>query len=170
IVRDLAAARAVAGLKVGYRCITLQGELLEADGTLTLGTHHAEAGIVSRKSELRELREQVAALDARLADLERDQADLREHLALLDAQAEHAQREAHVLAEQANDMRWRIGQHRQRRQGLNEEVEVSRTELSGLEQEVERLRAAWEQAAAQADEADAQVHADQARLDEAERQ
>src|SRR5262249_42930427 len=127
IVRDLEAARAVAGLKAGYRCITLQGELLEVDGTLTLGTHHAEAGIVSRKSELRELREQVAALDARLAELERDQADLRERVARLDAQVEHARKEVEVQGEQANDMRWRIGQHRQRRQGLNEEVEVSRT-------------------------------------------
>src|SRR5581483_10697698 len=55
IVRDLAAAHTLAAQAPGYRCITLQGELLEADGTLTIGTHHAETGILSRKSELREL-------------------------------------------------------------------------------------------------------------------
>ena len=66
IVRDLAAARAVAApAGTAVRCVTLQGELLEADGTLTVGTHHAEAGILSRKSELRELREQQVALDRR---------------------------------------------------------------------------------------------------------
>ena len=63
IVRDLAAARAIAAHASGFRLVTLQGELLEPDGTLTVGTHHAETGILSRKSELRELREQLA--DAR---------------------------------------------------------------------------------------------------------
>src|SRR5262249_21116906 len=60
IVRDLTAARALAPHLPGHRFVTLHGELLEADGTLTVGTHHAETGILSRKSELRELREQVA--------------------------------------------------------------------------------------------------------------
>ena len=78
IVRDLTAARALAVHLPGHRFVTLHGELLEADGTLTVGTHHAETGILSRKSELRELREQVANLDRRLAELDRDLVDLRE--------------------------------------------------------------------------------------------
>src|SRR5262249_48228341 len=40
IVRDLAAARAIAEHTPGFRLVTLQGELLEADGTLTVGKHH----------------------------------------------------------------------------------------------------------------------------------
>ncbi len=170
IVRDLAAAREIAALGGGHRCITLQGELLEADGTLTVGTHHAEAGILSRKSELRELREQVAALGQRLVDLEHDLADLRERVALLDGQMEHAQREIDVLTEQANDMRWRIGQHQQRRQGLSEEVQVSRSEMSEVEQDLERLAGSWQQAADQAAEADEQVHGARRRVDDADRE
>src|SRR5439155_3453377 len=84
IVRDLASARAIAAHTSGYRLVTLQGELLEPDGTLTVGTHHAEAGILSRKSELRELRQQLADLDRRLTETERDWADLRERLGDLD--------------------------------------------------------------------------------------
>src|SRR5205085_6915955 len=41
VVRDLGAARAIAAHTTGYRFVTLQGELLEADGTVTVGTHHA---------------------------------------------------------------------------------------------------------------------------------
>src|SRR5262249_32806578 len=41
IVRDLAAARAVAASNRRLRCITTSGELLEPDGTLTVGAHHA---------------------------------------------------------------------------------------------------------------------------------
>src|SRR5205085_11691081 len=59
IVRDLDSARTMAAFTSGYRFVTLRGELLEPDGTLTVGTHHAETGILSRKSELRELRRQV---------------------------------------------------------------------------------------------------------------
>ena len=137
IVRDLAAARAVAAQAAGCRCVTLQGELLEADGTLTVGEHHAEAGILSRKSELRDLREQQTVLDLRLAELDRDLADLRERTAALDDRMGRQRLEIDVLADQSADLRARIGQHRQRREGLHEEVEVSREEISGLEQEIE---------------------------------
>src|SRR5207248_2395176 len=113
------------------------GELLDADGALTVGTHHAEAGILSRKTELRELRLQVLALDRRIADAEHDLNDLRQRAAALDTRLASAQEEVEVLAEQATDLRARIGEHRQRRAGLHEEVELSRIEISGLEREVQ---------------------------------
>src|SRR6202035_2096920 len=106
--------------KLGYRFVTLQGELLEADGTLTVGTYHPEAGLLSRKSELRDLREQSSALDRRLVETDRELADLRERIVVLDSQADKLQEEIDVLAEQAADLRTRIGQHHQRREGLHE--------------------------------------------------
>ena len=39
----------------GYRFVTLQGELLEKDGTLFTGIVRSEAAVISRKSELRRL-------------------------------------------------------------------------------------------------------------------
>jgi chromosome segregation protein len=170
IVRDLAAARAVAAQMPDWRFVTLQGELLEPDGTLTVGTHHAEAGILSRKSELRELRERVAVLDRRLAEIERDLSDLRESIAQLDGRVESQQREIDVLAEQVTDLRSRIGQHRQRREGLHEEVEVSRTEISGLEQEIGALERAWRQACDEAAVAEDRVQALEHRVEAAERE
>jgi chromosome segregation protein len=166
IVRDLAAARAVAGLGAGWRCVTLQGELLEADGTLTVGTHHAEAGILSRKSELRELREQMAALDGSLAGLERALQQLREQVVQLDGRLEKQQTEIDVLAEQATDLRSRLVQRRQRREGLHEEVTVSRSEISGLEQDLAELEDAWRRAREEAEGAEGRVRALQARIDE----
>jgi chromosome segregation protein len=168
IVRDLAAARALAG--TGFRCVTLRGELLEADGTVTVGTHHAEAGILSRKSELRELREQAAALDVRLNELDRDLALMREQIALLDGRAEGGRAEIDVLAEQAADLRSRIGQHRQRREGLHEEVQLSRMEINELEREIAAKERAWRQAQAQAAAAELRVQELQARVGAAERE
>jgi chromosome segregation protein len=170
IVRDLTAARTLAAHLPGSRFVTLHGELLEADGTLTVGTHHAETGILSRKSELRELREQVAGLDRQLTELDRDLADLREALALLDSRAENGQQEIDVLSEQVADLRSRIGQHRQRRDGLHEEVQVSRGEISGLEQEIENLEQSLQEARGRAAHADAEVQRLHARLEEAKRE
>jgi chromosome segregation protein len=170
IVRDLEMARALAGGRAALRCVTLQGELVEADGTVTVGAHHAEAGVLSRKSELRELREQADVLEVRLRESERDLADLRERLAEIDGRSENQQREINVLAEQAVDLRARIGRHRDRRAGLHEEVEVSRTEITGLEQEIERLTAEWQRARDEVTGAEAEVQRLQGRVADAERE
>jgi chromosome segregation protein len=170
IVRDLAAARAAAAQLDGCRCVTLHGELLETDGTLTVGEHHAGAGILSRKSELRDLREQQSVLDLRLAELERDLADLRERVAALDDRIGRQQLEIDVLADQSADLRERTGQRRQRREGLHEEVTVSRSEITGLEQEIQTLDASWRQARDEAAKAEAHVQALQSRLETAERE
>ncbi len=42
-----------------YRFITLQGELIEKDGTLFTGTVRSESAVVSRKSELRRLKNEL---------------------------------------------------------------------------------------------------------------
>jgi chromosome segregation protein len=159
IVRDLIAARATAAGNPGCRCITLQGELLEADGSLTVGTHHAEGGILSRKSELRELREEVGELEGRIAETERDLLALRERIAEADGQVEQAGAEGNVLAEQLADLRTRLGEHRQRRAGLDEEVAVSQSEMSNLEQEIEDLQRRWQEARERVAEAEAEVQA-----------
>jgi chromosome segregation protein len=170
IVQDLAAARAIAAHTSGYRLVTLQGELLEPDGTLTVGTHHAETGLLSRKSELRELREQAADLDRRIAETEQDQVDLRGRVAALEHRIAGQQEEIDVLGEQAADLRSRISQHRQRREGLHEEVVLSHREISGVEQEIQGLETAWHEARRQAEAAEQQVLAIQQSIDQADRE
>jgi chromosome segregation protein len=168
IVRDLATARAIAAHTTGFRLVTLQGELLEPDGTLTVGTHHAETGILSRKSELRELRQQVADLDRRIAESEHDLADLRERLAALDERAAAQEEEITVLAEQAADLRARLERHRDRRQGLDEEVRDSTDQIRQLEREAGELEEQWRAARDQAAAAEAQVQALASRFRRAE--
>ncbi len=51
----------------GLNFITLAGDLLQADGTLVVGPRQAASGLISRRSQLRELNEQLAELDARIA-------------------------------------------------------------------------------------------------------
>ncbi len=168
IVRDLATARALAAHASGFRFVTLQGELLEPDGTVTVGTYHGEHGILSRKSELRELLEQITGLDQRIAETESELAGLRERIDTLDSEARDQQKEVDVLTEQAADLHARVVRHRDKRQGLHEEVEVHRDEMQRIEQEIVALEKTWHDAHAQAAAAEAQVLVLHARLHEAE--
>jgi chromosome segregation protein len=170
VVRDLATARAIASHTSGFRFVTLDGELLEADGTVTAGTHHAESGLLSRKSELRELRGQIAVLDRRIAEAERDVADLRERIALVDDHVARLQEEISVLADQAADLRARLVQCQQRREGLHEEVALGRTEISGVEQEMEHLQQSFQDAQHRAEAAERAVQIIQERLEQANRE
>ena len=170
IVKDLPAAQAIAAQNPGFRCITLQGELLETDGTLTVGTYHAGTGILSRKSELRDLREQVTAVDQSLAELDRELLELREQVAVLDGRIENQQLEISILNEQVADLRSRIVQQKQRRAGLHEEMVVSQSEMTGLDQEIAGLEAAWRNAGDQVAKAEAQVQELAARMAAADRE
>jgi chromosome segregation protein len=171
IVRDLATARAIAEAAPGYRLVTLQGELLEPDGTLTLGAHHADAGILSRKSELHDLRGQLMTLDGEVTAAESQLHELRDSQTQIERDIVEQQEAIGVLAEQTADLHGRVERHRDRRQGLHEEVTVSRDEMQKIEQDVARLEEEWQEAdrKARAAEADVQrlherVHSAEAEL------
>jgi chromosome segregation protein len=57
---------------MGGRCrfVTLQGELIEADGTLFAGTVRNESALLSRKSELRRLKNELHRLEHEIAQRE----------------------------------------------------------------------------------------------------
>jgi chromosome segregation protein len=137
---------------------------------MTVGTHHAEAGVLSRKSELRELREQIEGADRRIVETEQQVAAIVRQLAELDGRAGQQQREIDVTAEQAADLRARITRHRDRRAGLHEEVEVSRTEITSLEKEIARLEGDWRKARDEASQAEADVRRIQSRVADSEQE
>ncbi len=168
IVRDLATARSLAQHTVGFRYVTLQGELLEPDGTVTVGTYHGETGILARKSELGELREQITLLDERIAAAEGTLGALRERLDGLDSLGRDQQKTLEVLTEQAADLHARVVRHRDKRQGLHEEVEVHRDEMQRIEQDITALEKSWQLASAQAVAAEEQVRLLHQRLHAAE--
>ena len=168
IVRDLAAARSIAPHAPGFRLLTLQGELLEPDGTLTVGIHHAETGILSRKSEQRELREQLISLETRIADSEHDVQALRDKSHAIEIAINEAQESAAILNEQVNDLRSRIHRHQDRRQGLHDEVTVSREEMQRIENEVQTLEETYRRCETQAAEAETLVQTLHVRLHQAD--
>jgi chromosome segregation protein len=168
IVKDLEAARALASETIGYRFVTLAGELLESDGVLTVGVHEAESGLLSRKSELRELREQVVAVDEQIVRADALQAELRDKLRNLESRTASLQQEVDVAAEQASDLRSRLNQRRQHRDGLQQEVVIGRKEISNIVQELVELESSWQKARTEAENAEQRVARLQAKLNQAD--
>ena len=105
IVETLAIARDLSqDVGRGMTFVTLSGELLSADGSLSVGPRHAAAGLISRRSELRAVKQQiytmagdiesaalaVAHLDRQIElENQRTHSLALEHQRALDALAEH---------------------------------------------------------------------------------
>ncbi len=67
VVEDLDAALDIAaGDNTGHRFVTVAGEVVEADGRMSLGPATAGSGMIFRRSELRDIEAQMVELDGRL--------------------------------------------------------------------------------------------------------
>ena len=70
IVRSLADAQRMSALcPPTYRFVTQRGELLDVDGRCQLGPAAAGAGLISRKSELRDIDARIQEVDGRIAEM-----------------------------------------------------------------------------------------------------
>lgn len=88
VVRTLAdAQRMAANNPPSYRYITLAGQLLDPAGLCQLGPAGARTGLISRKSELREIDAQIAEVDERIAVMARRLQETTDEI----AQVEQAQ-------------------------------------------------------------------------------
>jgi chromosome segregation protein len=170
VVDDVPAARAAAtdrGLS-GFRFVTRAGELLTADGTLTVGPQRAEAGIVSRKSELRDLRTQAAQLDAEIGDAERRLADVRDQADALAGPIHGLEEEIRALTSSAADVQTEMVRQTQQRERLTDDIRLIRQEWQALEDELRRVEAFWRETRGKAAEAEREAEELRAQLETAD--
>jgi len=99
VVEDLSIAAKIRPDFAGYRLITLAGEILEPDGTLTIGQAASDSGIVSRKAELRELRERIVDAQAREKVLEKRLDAAQKALDLADERVETLEYQGDLLTD-----------------------------------------------------------------------
>ena len=65
----------------GQRFVTLAGQLLERDGTLLVGPQHHSSGLISRRSELRILYQQISTLNEQIEEASRRTRQLEQAIA-----------------------------------------------------------------------------------------
>jgi chromosome segregation protein len=157
IVSDLQAARLLAQKLPAFRFVTLAGEILETDGTLTVGAHHASGGMVSRKSELREFRVRMADLERDSRILEEQAANESERLSSIESQVAASEAMVDSLSTEATQLHSRLGHERQREQELEEEVRLGQSEIAALERDIARCIEASRLGQQAADQADREI-------------
>lgn len=168
LVNSLADARRLHHAHPGYRVVTIGGELLEPDGTLTIGPPRTEAGLVSRKSELRELREQFRALTEQIAITTVELADLHRRADTTDGTIEAVDSEIELLSGESGDLQQKIARQLQQVEQLDEVIVLARRECDILEEDVRGAEAAWVSAKLAAEEAELAEEALRTGLAEAE--
>lgn len=139
IVRDLDTALAVTRQWPGFRCLTLRGEIVQGDGVWSVGTVDHGLGILSRRSELHELRNRCSALEQEMLSGQRQLAALRDRLAQFEAQESRLYQTEQELSGRVAALRSHIQQRTDRLAGFSEDLRLGRVELEQLEQELQRL-------------------------------
>jgi len=166
LVGSLSEARRLIARYPDCRVVTRTGELLEADGRLSVGPPKSEAGLVSRKSELRELREQFRAVSERVTATEEELAALRRSLDSTDEAIEAVESEVELLSGEAGDLQREIARQRQQVEQLDELIALLRQEATYLEEELRKGEACWVAARQQAEQAEQAAVELKNRLDE----
>jgi chromosome segregation protein len=136
------------------RVVTRTGELLEPDGTVTVGPPRFEAGLVSRKSELRELREQFQSLTRQIATTELELHEFRRQVDHTAGAIQAITAEMELLSGEADDLQHKIVRQRQQVEQLDELIVLLQSETAVQQDELQRSEAAWVAAKLQADEAE----------------
>jgi chromosome segregation protein len=165
LVDSLDDARRLAELHPNLRFIAKSGELLEPDGTLTVGPASGESGLVSRKSELRELREQFESLAKDVAAAEVELISLRRSADKLDGVVDAVDAEIGMLSGEAGDLLQQIAKQRTATEQLDEALELLNTETRFLEEEVKQGEAKWVASRMEADDAEREAEAVKLRLE-----
>jgi len=168
LAESLVEARGLQETYRGCRVVTRTGELLEPDGTLTIGPPRAEAGLVSRKSELRELREQFQAVTGQIELATVELAELHRRADAADGTIEAVDSEIELLSGESGDLQQKIARQMQQVEQLDETIELACRERDILEADVRRAEAAWVNAKLAAEESDRAEEAVRARLFDSE--
>lgn len=141
IVHDLpTAVRLSAGEGQSCRFVTLQGEVLEANGAIALGTLRTDTAVIPRKSELRQLRIDIARLER---DIERQEQSVNityTQLSAADASLEAAATEADTAATRLAEVRSQVSLAEQIEHRLQSELEKAHTNRAAVETQLLQLQ------------------------------
>lgn len=140
VVESLDQAQGLAqGAGRGCRFVTLQGELLEADGTLYAGSVRGESALVSRKSELRGLRADLTRLDAQIEEEEQRLSKISHSLTQVDSRLDTADSRLQRLQHAVNEQQSEYEEHRQATERLRHEQETLERQRETLRHQFEEL-------------------------------
>jgi chromosome segregation protein len=124
----------------GFRYVTHNGEVLEPDGTLRAGPLTAAMGLLSRRSELEALSQQIAEVDARIGQLTAQLAEGNTAARALQEQEATLRNEIYRLNTTKVELTSQVAQNQDKQGSLRREQPVLDRELEGLLEQVGKLK------------------------------
>jgi chromosome segregation protein len=177
VVRRFTDALELAKKAPGQNFVSRDGGWLGADGSICVGPRTHRTGLISRRSELRDLRKQITELMAKLEQREGVLERLEVEVADASAQFEVAGQQREELQAQRAECRRDRAAAEQRTKQLDEQYETLTGELTrarsgrdGVSSDLALLRDRRAENETQLAELERLVKFDQCRLDELERQ
>jgi chromosome segregation protein len=138
IVETLADALALAeSTGRGLTFVSRTYDVVSADGTLLVGPKQTATGLISRRSELRSLRQQVADLAAKIERGRGEVAALEEHISQSEKQASRLAAEQRELAQRLAEQRLASGAAEERHVQIELQATAVESELAAAAAEHE---------------------------------
>ncbi len=116
------------------RFVTLAGEMVLPDGTLTLGPRQPSAGLISRRSELRALAQEVVDLDHKIETAEQTQARIERQIADAEAALQQLIADHRQASDALGEQRHREQSNQQQWERLQADRQTTAEELAAAQQ------------------------------------
>lgn len=140
VVETLAHALRLHSITEGQcRFVTLQGELIESDGTLFAGTVRNESALLSRKSELRRLRNELHRLEHEIAQRELMLRSLSQNIVSTDDQLARTRAMVNEHVNMTRGTEHQVIEHRRHLKELQQRADILETQEQQLADEIADL-------------------------------
>lgn len=116
----------------GWRYVTINGQVLEADGVVRSGPLTASMGIISRRSELNAIAGQIEEVDNRIAVLQQQLSEGNQQAKALDATQNELRAAGYQLNTQKVELTSQVAQNTDKQSSLRREQPVLDRELQQL--------------------------------------
>ncbi|MCH7685644.1 MAG: chromosome segregation protein SMC [Planctomycetes bacterium] len=158
--------------KTGHACrfVTLQGEFLDADGILVVGTVRSETAIVSRKSELRRLNIELKQLANSIHEEELRLSSVGESLSDVDASVRTVDLQMQELIDRQRALKSELTSSANERERLLLEHETLNVEIRKLAVEENQVEEKLQQTQLELVQTEEERQAQQDEIDQAERE
>jgi chromosome segregation protein len=140
VVETLADALRLHAITHGQcRFVTLQGELIEGDGTLFAGTVRNESALLSRKSELRRLRNELHRLEHEIAQRELLLRSLGQNISSTDERLNQTRKLVNECSSRCRKAENQLAEHRRQRKELQRQSDILTAQSQKLSDEISGL-------------------------------
>ena len=121
------------------RFVTLQGELIENDGTLFAGTVRNESALLSRKSELRRLRNELHRLEHEIAQRELSLRSLGQNISTTDERLNSTRAQVNAASARCRETEKALSEHRRLMKESQRQSDLLTVQRQKLSDEITEL-------------------------------